>query len=120
MFGIGSAELLIILVIALIVLGPKSLAGVSRSLGKAMGEFRRVSTDFQRAVNVEVAQSEAREAAEKRKASAPQKDEPPADIIVDPVQPPADSPIAQAIAKAKAEAEKAGAQAAQTPPSGNA
>ena len=48
MFGIGSTELLVILVVALIVLGPKSLANVSRTLGKAMGEFRRVSTDFQR------------------------------------------------------------------------
>ena len=53
MFGIGSTELLVILVVALIVLGPKSLANVSRTLGKAMGEFRRVSTDFQRTLNSE-------------------------------------------------------------------
>ena len=39
MFGIGSSELLVILVVALIVLGPKSLANVSRTLGKAMGEL---------------------------------------------------------------------------------
>lgn len=58
MFGIGSTELLVILVVALIVLGPKSLASISRSLGKAMGEFRRVSTDFQRTLNAEVAQEE--------------------------------------------------------------
>ena len=55
MFGIGSTELLVILVVALIVLGPKSLASVSRSLGKAMGDFRRVSTDFQRTLNAESA-----------------------------------------------------------------
>lgn len=58
MFGIGSTELLVILVVALIVLGPKSLASFSRSLGKMMGEFRRVSTDFQRTLNYEAAQQE--------------------------------------------------------------
>lgn len=61
MFGIGSTELLVILVVALIVLGPKSLAKVSRTLGKAMGEFRRVSTDFQRTLNAEAAEEERRE-----------------------------------------------------------
>ena len=54
MFGIGSTELLVILVVALIVLGPKSLPQMARTLGKAMGEFRRVSTDFQRTLNTEV------------------------------------------------------------------
>lgn len=54
MFGIGSTEFLVILLVALVVLGPKSLASVSRTLGKAMGEFRRVSTDFQRTLNAEV------------------------------------------------------------------
>ena len=58
MFGIGSTELLVILVVALIVLGPKSLANVSRTLGKAMGEFRRVSTDFQRTLNAEAEEDE--------------------------------------------------------------
>ncbi|MGE9985746.1 Sec-independent protein translocase protein TatB [Desulfovibrio sp. SGI.169] len=64
MFGIGSTELLVILVVALVVLGPKSLANISRTLGKAMGEFRRVSTDFQRTLNAEAAQEEE---AERRK-----------------------------------------------------
>lgn len=68
MFGIGSTELLVILVVALIVLGPKSLAGVSRSLGKAMGEFRKVSNDFQRTLNAEAAQEEVREKMKKRAA----------------------------------------------------
>ena len=67
MFGIGSTELLVILVVALVVLGPKSLATISRSLGKAMGEFRRVSTDFQRTLNAEAAQEE--EEARRKKAA---------------------------------------------------
>ncbi|MDR1856110.1 MAG: twin-arginine translocase TatA/TatE family subunit [Desulfovibrio sp.] len=58
MFGIGSTELLVILLVALVVLGPSSLAKVSRMLGKAMGEFRKVSTEFQRTLNAEVAQEE--------------------------------------------------------------
>lgn len=72
MFGIGSTELLVILLVALIVLGPKSLASVSRSLGKAMGEFRRVSTDFQRTLNAEAARDDARQEAEKRRQQAAQ------------------------------------------------
>ena len=36
MFGIGSTELLVILVVALIVLGPKSLASISRTLGLSL------------------------------------------------------------------------------------
>lgn len=58
MFGIGSTELLVILVVALIVLGPKSIPQIAKTLGKAMAEFRRVSTDFQRTLNAEAAQEE--------------------------------------------------------------
>ena len=58
MFGIGSTELLVILLVGLIVLGPKSLASLSRTLGKVVGEFRRVSTDFQRTLNAEAAAEE--------------------------------------------------------------
>ena len=53
MFGIGSSELLVILVVALLVLGPSHLPKIAKTLGKAMGEFRRVSSDFQRTLNLE-------------------------------------------------------------------
>jgi sec-independent protein translocase protein TatA len=48
MFGIGMTELLVIFVIALIVLGPKRLPDLARSLGKGLHEFRRASGDLRR------------------------------------------------------------------------
>ena len=46
MFGIGMPELLVIFVVALVVLGPKRLPEVARSLGKAVAEFRRQSSEI--------------------------------------------------------------------------
>ena len=52
MFGIGMPELLIILVVALLVLGPKRLPEVARSLGRGLAEFRRASSDLRRSLTV--------------------------------------------------------------------
>ncbi len=46
MFGIGSTELIVILVIALLVLGPKRLPDLARSLGKGLAEFKRATNDI--------------------------------------------------------------------------
>jgi Tat protein translocase TatB subunit len=46
MFGIGMQELLIILVIALIVVGPKKLPDLAKSLGRGFAEFKRTADDF--------------------------------------------------------------------------
>ena len=47
MFNIGGGELIVILLIALIVLGPQRLPDAARQLGKAMGDLRKLSTGFQ-------------------------------------------------------------------------
>ncbi len=46
MFGIGMQELLIILVVALIVFGPKKLPELAKSLGRGFAEFKRTADDF--------------------------------------------------------------------------
>jgi len=48
MFGIGMPELMVIFVIGLVVLGPKRLPELARSLGKSLAEFRRASNDMRR------------------------------------------------------------------------
>ena len=50
----GPLELVIILVIALLILGPGKLPDVGAALGKSIREFRKASTDVQDAVKVNV------------------------------------------------------------------
>lgn len=47
MGSIGPAEILVVLVVALIVLGPNRLPDAARSVGKAMSELRRVTSGVQ-------------------------------------------------------------------------
>jgi TatA/E family protein of Tat protein translocase len=52
---LGTTELMVILVVALVVFGPRKLPQLSRSLGKSLTEFRRASEDFKRTWEREVA-----------------------------------------------------------------
>jgi sec-independent protein translocase protein TatA len=52
-FNFGPGELIILLIIALVVIGPGKLPEVGAALGKSIREFRRASTDVKEAVNVE-------------------------------------------------------------------
>jgi TatA/E family protein of Tat protein translocase len=55
MFGsIGMPELVIILVIALIIFGPRKLPELGRSLGKSIGEFKKASNELQRTLEEEI------------------------------------------------------------------
>ncbi|MEP6635845.1 MAG: twin-arginine translocase TatA/TatE family subunit [Acidobacteriota bacterium] len=53
--SLGSTELFFILVMALIFFGPRKLPQLSRTLGKNLAEFRKVSEDFKRTWEREVA-----------------------------------------------------------------
>jgi TatA/E family protein of Tat protein translocase len=53
-FNIGAPELIIILVIALLILGPGRLPEVGSSVGKAIREFRKASSDVEDAAKIDV------------------------------------------------------------------
>ena len=46
MFGIGPEELILVLVVALLVLGPERLPRVARDVGRVVGDLRRTSDEF--------------------------------------------------------------------------
>ena len=53
MFGIGMPEMLLILVIALIVIGPKKLPDLAKSLGRAFGEFKRATSELKDSIDLD-------------------------------------------------------------------
>ena len=53
MFGIGMPELILILAIALIVIGPKKLPDLAKSLGRAMREFKKATNEFKESMEID-------------------------------------------------------------------
>ena len=100
MLDIGLSELLIIMAVALIVLGPKKLAEVALSLGRSLAQFRRASEDLRRSILVEDEPLERNKSAEALPySSAYRRSDPPADETVEapqsghePTEPDADPP----------------------------
>ncbi len=77
MFGtLGGPELVLILVLALIIFGPRKLPEIGKSLGRMMAEFRKASNEFRRTIEDEV---------EAEKPRPPEKDLPPPSMEVPPV-----------------------------------
>ena len=53
MFGIGMPEMLLILAIALIVIGPKKLPDLAKSLGRAFAEFKRATSELKESFEID-------------------------------------------------------------------
>jgi TatA/E family protein of Tat protein translocase len=68
MFGsIGMPELIIIMVLALIIFGPRKLPELGKSLGRSLNEFKKASTDLQNTLEQEIKIEEQKEQADKFK-----------------------------------------------------
>lgn len=53
MFGIGMPEMLVILAVALIVIGPKKLPDLAKSMGRAFAEFRRATSEIKESLEID-------------------------------------------------------------------
>jgi sec-independent protein translocase protein TatB len=60
MFGIGMPEMIIILAVALIIFGPKRLPELAKSLGRALGEFKRATSDLKQSIETDTGLDEVR------------------------------------------------------------
>ncbi|OEU70360.1 MAG: twin arginine-targeting protein translocase TatB [Desulfovibrio sp. S3730MH75] len=72
MFGIGTTELIVILVVALIIIGPKKLPELIKNLGKGLSEVKKMSNDVKSTLDAEVSaadnEREEKESREKEEA----------------------------------------------------
>lgn len=73
MFGLGPAEVILVLIIALIVFGPGRLPEIGRALGKSIREFRDASSEITRELSREI---EATERAARGEAESVQQEKP--------------------------------------------
>ena len=86
-FNVGPVELIIVLIIALLVIGPRRLPEMGNAVGKTIREFRKASTDISEATTLE---PEAKPAAAPPAAPSPSPD------VAAPQAAPAESPAAPA------------------------
>lgn len=89
---IGIPELIIILVIALLILGPRKLPEVGASLGKGIREFRKATNDIQEATTLEPTQTATTQQPQAPVVPAPPAAAPPPAEVVAPTVPPETTP----------------------------
>jgi TatA/E family protein of Tat protein translocase len=87
---LGGPELFLILVIALIVFGPRKLPEIGKSLGRMMNEFKKASNEFRQTLEDEVEADKLREAVRLDSASAVPAHPAPAPVAVEPAGTPID------------------------------
>jgi TatA/E family protein of Tat protein translocase len=98
MFGsIGMPELVIILVIALIIFGPRKLPELGRSLGKSIGEFKRASNELRHTLDEEIRVEEQKE--QKSKIEAEQNSAIDAATVMTPTPPAASTPDDETVSR---------------------
>jgi len=84
MGSLGLPEIIFILLLALLIFGPKRLPEIGRTLGKGMAEFRKASNDLKRTINTELSLEE------DEQTRTPRRIEPPASLVqaISPTQEP--------------------------------
>jgi sec-independent protein translocase protein TatA len=107
MFGLGVPEMIFILLLALLIFGPKKLPEIGRTLGKGMSEFRKASNELTRSINAELSLDEDPTPAQpmRRTSPASPQDTQPrvASPLIAAVPPPAELPPAEPVQTAQTE-----------------
>lgn len=104
MFGIGSTELVIILIVALVLIGPSKLPDLMKSVGKGLSEFRRMSTDVKSTLEREIEKADEAKRIEETKKELFGDDAKPAEAVADAAKPDAASPAPDAASNASTDA----------------
>ena len=79
MGSIGMPEMLVILVIALIIFGPRKLPELGKSLGRSLAEFKRASNELKSTLEEEIkVEEQQKKAATPLPAATPPAEQPPA------------------------------------------
>lgn len=103
MFGIGSTELVIILIVALVLIGPSKLPDLMKSVGKGLSEFRRMSTDVKSTLEREIEKADEAKRIEETKKELFGDDAKPAEAVADAAKPDAASPASDVASNASSE-----------------